>query len=196
LVTIKQVRPIKVKFSIPGKFLDEINRYNSVSPLEVEAVVLRGAGSEKGKLSLIDNNINLKTGMIGLEGTFENLESRLWPGQFVDVRLYLTVTRGAILIPERAVNEGPQGKYVWVVDKDHKVAMRPVTMDRRLENSAVISDGLKSGEKVVTDGQLMLRPGVSVLTTAKANKALEGKSSNTDETQQGADKTEAPSQKP
>ncbi len=177
LVTIKQVRPIKVKFSIPGKFLDEINRYNSVSPLEVEVFIRGSDMSEKGVLTLIDNNINIRTGMIGLEGTFANHESRLWPGQFVDVRLFLTVTRGAVLIPDRAVNEGPEGKYVWLVNKDQTVAMRPVKIDRRYENLALIAEGLKPEERVVSDGQLMLSPGARVVTRDQVNQMLQQKTS-------------------
>jgi multidrug efflux system membrane fusion protein len=191
LVTIKQVRPIKVKFSIPGKFLDEINRYNSFAPLEVEVFVLRSDRSEKGVLTLIDNNINIRTGMIALEGTLANPESRLWPGQFVDVRLYLTFTRGAVLVPERALNEGPEGKYVWIVNKDQTVAMRSVKMDRRYENSVVISEGLEPDENVVTDGQLMLRPGAHVVTRDQVNKMLEQKASPKGKGQSDDDKSKA-----
>lgn len=177
LVTIKQIQPIKVKFSIPGKFLDELTKYHGISPLQIEALIRRGEIPEKGVLTLIDNNINLKTGMIALEGTFENSQSILWPGQFVDVRLYLTIIKGAVLIPERAVNEGPEGKYVWVVNQDQKVSMRSVKMERRYENLAVISEGLKPEEKVVVDGQLMLRPGAYVLDMDQVKEAQQEKGS-------------------
>ncbi|MBI5248157.1 MAG: efflux RND transporter periplasmic adaptor subunit [Desulfomonile tiedjei] len=163
LVTIKQIKPIKVKFSIPGKYLDEIRKYGSNGAMEVEARPLGNDKPEIGSLSLVDNIINPKTGMIALEGTFANPEAKLWPGVFVRVRLKLTVTRSAVLVPERAVNEGPEGQYVWVANQEHAVAMRPVKLDRRDGDMAVLSEGLKPGEKVVTDGQLLLHPGAKVV---------------------------------
>ncbi|MGC8604209.1 MAG: efflux RND transporter periplasmic adaptor subunit, partial [Desulfomonilaceae bacterium] len=121
LVTIKQIHPIKVRFSVPGKFLEQIKNYNARAPLHVDAK-LHGSGKhETGQLTLIDNNINLKTGMIALEATFENPESRLWPGQFVEVNLELTTTIGALIVPAMAISDGPDGQYVWLVNKDQTV---------------------------------------------------------------------------
>jgi len=177
LVTIKQIHPIKVKFSVPGKFLDQITNYNAVAPLEVDVVIRGSEKPETGKLTLIDNNINLRTGMIALEGTFVNPESRLWPGQFVEVRLKLTTTIGASLVPVRAVNDGPEGQYVWVVKQDQTVEIRPIKVDRRETDMAVVSEGLKPGEKVITDGQLMLRPGALVITKEQIQKAGQAMSS-------------------
>lgn len=164
LVTIKQTKPIKVRFSVPGKFLDEIRKYNAKQPLSAEAIIPGSDRPEKGTLTLIDNAINTRTGMIMLEGTFPNKEDRLWPGQFVRVRLNLSSTPNAALIPERAVNEGPDGQYVWVVGQDGTVSMRPIKTGRRNRDTIVATEGLKQGEKVVTDGQLMLRPGAHVIT--------------------------------
>jgi len=164
LVTIKQISPIKVKFSVPGKFLDQIKQYSAGDSLAVEVLVLGSDKPEIGALTMIDNVINLKTGMINLEGTFPNQEARLWPGQFVRVKLRLTVTRNAILVPANAVLDGPEGQYVWAKQADQTVAMRPVKIDRRAGAMEVVSEGLKSGETVVTDGQLMLYPGASIIT--------------------------------
>lgn len=175
LVTIKQIRPIKVRFSLPGKFLDQIASYQSSGPLEVQAFMLRSDKPEIGSLTLIDNYINPKTGMIMLEGTFPNSESRLWPGQFVEVRLKLTVIPNAVLIPERAINEGPEGQYVWTVSREQSVAMRPIKSDRRDGNMAVVSEGLQSGDMVITDGQLMLYPGAQIITRDQLKKMAESK---------------------
>lgn len=174
LVTIKQIRPIKVKFSVPGKFLDQIRQYNSGDPLTVEALILGSDTADTGALTMIDNAINLKTGMITLEGTFPNPEARLWPGQFVRIRLRLTVTQNAILVPHRAVLDGPEGQYVWVAEPDQAVAMRPVKIDRRSGDMEVASEGLKPGETVVTDGQLMLHPGAKIITREQMQK-MQGK---------------------
>jgi len=170
LVTIKQIQPIKVRFSVPGKFLDQIMKYNSNGPLAVETFILGSDKPETGSLTLIDNYINPKTGMIMLEGTFSNPASRLWPGQFVEVRLKLTVTRDALLVPQMAVNDGPQGQYVWAVNEDQTVAMRPIKADRRDGNMQVVSEGLKANERVVTDGQLMLHPGAQIVTREQLQK--------------------------
>lgn len=164
LVTIKQVQPIKVRFSVPGKFLDRIREHGNGDPMEVEAFVVGSDEPEKGGLTLIDNSINLKTGMIMLEGTFPNPASRLWPGQFVRVRLRLAVTKSAVLVPQRAVNDGPQGQYVWLVNPEGTVAIRPVKVDRRSRDLEVVSKGLKGGDKVVTAGWLMLYPGAKIVT--------------------------------
>ncbi len=196
LVTIKQIHPIKVKFSVPGKFLDQINKYNTVAPLQVDVLIQGSDKRETGQLTLIDNNINLRTGMIALEGTFANPESRLWPGQFVEVRLKLTTTIGALLVPARSVNDGPDGQYVWVVNQDQTVAMRPVKVDRRETDMAVISEGLKLNERVITDGQLMLRPGAIVITKEQMQKALQATSSRkdgkVDSIKGGTDKVQKP----
>jgi len=173
LVTIKQVRPIKVKFSVPGKFLEQIKKYHSEGPLEVQALLLGNHAPEVGSLSMIDNIINPKTGMIALESIFPNQESRLWPGQFVQVRLKLTVDCDAVLAPHRAVCDGPEGQYVWVVQQDGTVAIRPVKISRRDKDMEVVSEGLKPGETVVTDGQLTLRPGAKIVTREQIRKMME-----------------------
>ncbi|HTY23492.1 MAG TPA: efflux RND transporter periplasmic adaptor subunit [Desulfomonilaceae bacterium] len=173
LVTIKQIRPIKVKFSVPGKFLEQIQQHNRSGPLEVEALILGSDKPEVGSLSMIDNVINLRTGMIALESIFPNQNGRLWPGQFVQVRLKLMVYRDAVLVPHRAVNDGPEGQYVWVVQQDQSVAIRPVKIGRRDGHMEVVSEGLGPGETVVTDGQLTLRPGAKIVTREQIKKMME-----------------------
>ncbi len=174
LVTIKQVQPIKVRFSVPGKLLDRIREHDKSEPMAVEALVLGSDKPEAGTLTLIDNNINLKTGMIVLEGTFSNPGSRLWPGQFVRVRLRLSVTKNAVLVPLRAVNDGPSGQYVWFMNPDQTVAIRPVTVDRRSGDMEVVSKGLKAGDKVITAGRLMLYPGAKVVSRQQIEQMRKG----------------------
>jgi membrane fusion protein, multidrug efflux system len=174
LVNIKQVQPIKVKFSLPGKYLEEIQRYSANGSLQIETFTLGSDKPELGSLSLVDNFINSKTGMITLQGTFPNPGSRLWPGQFVQVRLRLTVTRDALLVPLRAVNEGPEGQFVWVVHEDRTVTMRPIKISRRDKDMEVVAEGLKPGERVVIDGQLQLYPGAKTVTREQVKKRKEG----------------------
>jgi membrane fusion protein, multidrug efflux system len=177
LVTIKQIRPIKVKFSVPGRFLEQIKKYHSEGPLEVEVSLLGNHAPEVGSLSMIDNIVNPKTGMIALESIFPNGDSRLWPGQFAQVRLKLSVDRDAVLAPHRAICDGPEGQYVWVVQPDQCCAIRPVKVSRRDKDMEVVSEGLKAGETVITDGQLILRPGAKIVTREQIQKMMEQTSS-------------------
>ncbi|MEW6350526.1 MAG: efflux RND transporter periplasmic adaptor subunit [Thermodesulfobacteriota bacterium] len=167
LVTVKQLHPIKVKFSVPGKFLEEIKDGQARKPLEVEANVQGFDKPETGRLTLIDNRINLKTGMIGLEATFDNPKDRLWPGQFVSVRLKLSTTRDAVVVTSLAVNQGPTGQYVWLVKEDQTVDMRPIKVARSGNGMHIVSEGLAKSDTVVSDGQLMLRPGAKIITRAQ-----------------------------
>lgn len=174
LVTIKQTQPIRVRFSVPGKYLEQIRGYEQQGDVEVEAYPLGSKEAEKGRLTLMDNVINIKTGMIMLEGTFANTDSKLWPGEFVRVRLKLSVTRNAILVPSRAVNDGPDGQYVWVMNPDRTVAIRPVQIDRRSGTMEVVSEGLNPGETVITAGRLLLYPGAHVVTRQQIEEMRKG----------------------
>ena len=196
LVTIKQVKPIKVRFSVPGKYVDEIRNYHAKEPLSVEATILGSETPEKGTLTLIDNAINAKTGMVMLEGTFPNAKSRLWPGQFVRVRLNLSMTRNAALVPERAVNEGPKGQYVWAVGQDQAVSMRQVKTGRRNHDLIVVTEGLKRGEKVVTEGQLLLHPGARVVTREQIEQMMKQAGSPKASAKDGAQKESSGAHKP
>ncbi|MFH0822717.1 MAG: efflux RND transporter periplasmic adaptor subunit, partial [Pseudomonadota bacterium] len=174
LVTIRQVQPIKVKFSVPGKYLDQIRANHAKAPLGVQAHIAGWDKPEEGTLSLIDNAINIKTGMIGLESVFPNAHLNLWPGQFARVRLKVSVTEAAIHVPARAVMDGPEGRYAWVVGAERTVAMRPVKTDGGSSEMLVVSEGLNAGETVVTDGQLMLRPGAKIVTKAELMRMMGG----------------------
>jgi multidrug efflux system membrane fusion protein len=173
LVTIRQIQPVKVSFSLPGKFLDEIRDYNSRGPLEIQVFTLDSDKPEIGGLSLVDNTINPRTGMIRLEGRLPNENLRLWPGQFVKVALKLTTTVHATLAPHMALNDGPEGKYAWVVKEDQTVEIRPVKISRRDGVMDVVSEGLRPGERVIVDGQLRLRPGAKVITRAQMREMMQ-----------------------
>jgi len=173
LVTIRQIQPVRATFSLPGRFLDDIREYNARSPLEALVFTLDSDQPETGSLRLVDNTINPKTGMIRLEATLPNENMRLWPGQFVKVGLKLTTTVNATLAPITALNDGPEGKYAWVVKDDQTVELKPVKVARRDGTMEVVSSGLKPGDRVVTDGQLMLRPGATVITRAQMREMMQ-----------------------
>jgi multidrug efflux system membrane fusion protein len=163
IVTINQINPIYVNFSVPEQYLPEIKKYMAAGPLKVTAAIPSDEKiPEEGVLSFVDNTVDTATGTIRLKGTFENKNRRLWPGQFVNVALTLTLEPNAILVPSRAVQTGQEGQYVFVVKADHTVEMRLVIVGRSLNQETVIVGGLTGGETVVTDGQLRLFPGAKV----------------------------------
>ena len=163
LVVINRVHPVYVAFSVPEQYLDPIKRYRAAGELRVEASA-PGATDRavQGDLSFVNNAVDPATGTIQLKATFENADNALWPGQFVNVVLTLTTKRGALVIPSRAVQPGQHGSYVFVVKPDLTVESRPVTVAFADGPNSVIANGLAAGERVVTDGQLRLVPGVRV----------------------------------
>jgi multidrug efflux system membrane fusion protein len=173
MVTINQIQPIYVTFSIPEQYLNEIKKYMAAGKLNVKAFISKeDVMPEQGGLTFIDNTVDMATGTIKLKGTFANKETRLWPGQFVNVLLTLTMQPDAIVVPSQAVQAGQSGVYVFVIKSDLTVESRPVVVDRSLDGESVIEKGLQPGERVVTDGQLRLVPGakVEIKTSTENNK--------------------------
>ena len=159
LVTINEVAPISVAFSIPEARLTELRRYMSRGSLIVAATPQGSDVSSNGRITFIDNSVDQNTGTIRVKGTFPNQDGRLWPGQFVNVVVTLTTDRAAIVVPSVAVQAGQQGSYVFAVKQDQTVEMRPVTVSRIRGTDSVIESGVTPGETVVTDGHLRLVPG-------------------------------------
>ncbi len=162
LVTITQMHPIFVSFSVPEGELDTILENQAKGALTVEAYSQAGKLLASGKLTLINNQVATTTGTILLEGTFANRRERLWPGEFVAVRLVEFVRRNAITVPAEAVMTGPTGPYVYVVGAANKVSRVNVQVTATQANIAVIGKGLQAGEEVVTNGQYRLDDGVAV----------------------------------
>ena len=164
LVTINQITPINVTFTVPEKELPGIKKYLSAGKLKVDAVIPDDAkGPESGTISFLDNAVDTATGTIRLKGTFANAGRTLWPGQYVNVVLTLTIRDNAVVVPSRAIQTGQQGEFVFVVKPDLTVESRAVATGEMLNGETVISGGVKPGEKVVVDGQLQLVPGSKVV---------------------------------
>lgn len=163
LVTINQVEPIYVTYTVPEQFLGEIKQYAKSGKLKVEASIPGDTGRPLlGRLSFIDNSVDMTTGTIKLKGEFANTDRRLWPGQFVNVVLTLRDQPNATVVPAQAVQNGQQGQFVYVIKPDMTVESRPVTVSRTTRGQAVVESGVTPGERVVTDGQLRLVPGSHV----------------------------------
>jgi membrane fusion protein, multidrug efflux system len=163
IVTLNQVAPISVAFSVPESALNDIRAARDRGDATV-TVVDRTAGVTRtdGKLSFIDNSVDATTGTITLKADFANADHALWPGQFVQVRTSVGVDRGAIVVPSSAVQTGQDNAQVFVVKADQTVELRVVKVLRTTGDDSLIAEGVRAGEIVVTDGQLRLVPGARV----------------------------------
>ncbi|WP_168219109.1 efflux RND transporter periplasmic adaptor subunit [Limnoglobus roseus] len=162
LVVIHQVSPIFVTFALPEQELPAVAAAQAEAPLTVEALLREGEPPMRGKLAFIDNAVNVGSGTMSLKAEFPNRDHKLWPGQFVDVVLTLRDRPDSVLIPTAAVQAGQRGTFVFVVNAERKVELRPVTVAFETDREAVISSGLSAGETVVTEGQLRLVAGLKV----------------------------------
>jgi multidrug efflux system membrane fusion protein len=163
LVSIIQMKPIYVSFTLPATNLDAIRQNHATHTLEVDAYDAAGTTLlAKGTLSFTDNHVNTSTGTIALKGTFANTDERLWPGEFVNARLILSVRHNAITVPAETVMAGPNGDYVYVIGPDDTVQRRDVQLASRQDGLAVIAKGLSAGDKVVVAGQYRLANDVKV----------------------------------
>jgi membrane fusion protein, multidrug efflux system len=160
LVTINQMRPILVRFAVPASNLGVIQRYRNAR-IPVLATPTGGGVETDGTLSFVDNAVDSTTGTIMLKGEFQNRDGTLWPGGFVNVRIRLFVQDSVLVVPSAAVMGGQQGSYVFVV-KDSLASMAKVSVEREAGDLSVVQGELAPGDRVVTDGQLLLRPGARV----------------------------------
>ncbi len=169
LVTITQIRPIYVSFTATQKDLAEIRQADNQSEIGVSATIPEDPGPPMaGVVTFIDNNIDAATGTINLKATMPNADSRLWPGQFVNVVATLRVERGATTVPSGALQVGQKGDYVYVVKPDMTVTVRPVTVARVVGDRAVLRAGITPGDRVVVEGQLRLTEGSRVRDRSQA----------------------------
>lgn len=163
LVVINQITPIYVSFTVPEQHLTDLRQGLARGPLPVSARAPQEVGDPAlGHLAFVDNAVDTSTGTVRLKAVFDNADKRLWPGQFLNVSLTLREQPDALVVPATAVQSGPRGQYVFVVDGERKVALREVVVDRVDDVQAVIAQGLQAGEVVVTTGQLRLTPGAVV----------------------------------
>lgn len=178
MVVIHQVSPIYVDFSVPEQYLAEIKRYTARGKLAVEAVIPnQEQPPAEGFLSFVDNSVDATTGTIKLKGIFRNPDRRLWPGQFVNAVLRLSVQQNVRIVPSEAIQTGQSGQYVFVIKPDLTAELRPVTTGISSGNEIAVEKGLNAGETVVTDGQLRLSPGVKVQIKNPARNSTAGASS-------------------
>jgi multidrug efflux system membrane fusion protein len=170
LTTLNEIEPIYVSFNIPEAQLSEL-RARGEKNLKVTAYPPNQQQGAQGKLTFIDNAVDATTGTIRLMATFPNHDRRLWPGQYLNVKLVLGTAPHAIVVPATAVQAGQQGKFVYVVQEDGKAVATPVKSSRNYQQLAVIDSGVSAGQSVVIDGQARVVPGskVNVVKTVQTN---------------------------
>ena len=162
LVTINSMDPILVSFSIPERQLEEIRRYQNEKEMRIEILPDRyGPSVVEGKLVFIDNTVTTQTGTVLLKTRVANREEALWPGQFANVRIVLTIETEAVVVPEVAVQPGQQGNFVYMVE-DGKAKIQPVKVSRQIGGEVVIAEGIKAGDFVLTEIPQAIAPGAAV----------------------------------
>jgi RND family efflux transporter MFP subunit len=169
LVTITQLDPISVAFSLPQRNLGDALATLRAGGGKVLAVLPEGGSVVTGKLQFVDNTVDAASGTVRVKAEFANKDERLWPGAFVTIRLAVQTLQGASVIPQAAVIQSPRGKIVYVVDSGAKAMPRPVEIVYASGEEAAVS-GIKAGERIVLDGRQNLRPGANVIERA----AVEG----------------------
>ena len=162
LVVINQIHPILVRFTVPERELENVQKFAGRRSLRVLATPRGDAVAVPGTLSFVDNGVDTTTGTVVLKARFDNAENRLWPGQFVAAVLELYVDQAAVLVPTTAVQNGQDGPFVFVVDEKNKATLQAVTVGRNVGDRIVIEKGLAAGARVVTDGQARITSGATV----------------------------------
>ncbi|MDK9705774.1 MAG: efflux RND transporter periplasmic adaptor subunit [Desulforhopalus sp.] len=172
MLTINQVAPIKIAFSVPGRHFSDIVKYRNEGSLQI--FLASPGGPLPATFAFLDNTIDQTTGTLRLKAEFANSERTFWPGQMTDVRLRLTSRPGLTVVPATAVQLSQKGPHIFVVKDDGTVEDRQVATGISLDGMTVIESGLIPGEKVVTEGQLQLVNGSRVEEQGKGKKAGEG----------------------
>jgi len=178
IAILTQTEPITVTFTLPAQTLDDVRDAMARGAVEVAAYDRDNVRLlSTGTLSTIDNLIDPATASYRLKATFKNDDERLWPGEFVNVRLLVDTRKDVVVIPPPAVQRGPHGLFTWVVKSDNTVEPRPIQTGTTTGNSTIVSAGIDDGERVVTDGQYKLQTNAPVTITAPPTAATPGNAS-------------------
>jgi multidrug efflux system membrane fusion protein len=163
IVILTQLRPISIFFNLPQQHLPELNKGFVEAPLAVDAIGPDGKSAlDRGKVVVIDNQVDQTTGTVKLKAEFPNANLQLWPGQFVNVRVLMDTRRQVVVVPTAAIQRGPNGTLVYVLRDDSTVTVRPVKLSQQDEIQSVVDAGLQAGERVVTTGFARLTEGTAV----------------------------------
>jgi membrane fusion protein, multidrug efflux system len=167
LAMVAQLQPISVVFTLPESNLREINKRigTGAKDYTFAAVAMdreNNQALDQGELSAVDNQIDEATGTIKLKAIFQNQQLDLWPGQFVNVRLLVDTRKQGLTLPSNAVNQGPNGDFVYVIRPDLTAEVRAVKVGASEGGLTLIEEGVAEGDKVVIDGQYLLKSNARV----------------------------------
>jgi multidrug efflux system membrane fusion protein len=163
LMTIAQIEPVFVTFTVPAVNLPNIKKFMAEGAVTATATPQdQEAQPVDGRLTFVDNAVDMSTDTIKLKATFENKDRRLWPGQFARISLRLTTLKDALVVPSQTVQTGQDGQFVFIVKPDFTVEQRTVKTGQRSDADTVIADGLKLNDQVVVEGQLRLETGTKI----------------------------------
>jgi multidrug efflux system membrane fusion protein len=177
LATLVLTRPSAVLFTLPARALDDVRDAMARGPVEVVAFDQDNRRAlSTGKLLLVDNIIDQTTATIRLKAMFPNEDDALWPGEFVNARVSLETRSNALVVPNSAVQRGPQGLFAWVIGDNETAEPRPIQLGPATKDLVVVTSGLNAGDRVVTDGHYKLKRGVPVTISAPAT-AVSGRNS-------------------
>jgi multidrug efflux system membrane fusion protein len=163
LVILTQMQPISIIFTLPSTDISSVQ--NAIASGEASVDAYDAANTHKldhGSLMLIDNQVDASTGTVRLKASFPNEEKNLWPGSFVNIHLIIAIRHDAVTVPLTAVQQGPHGAFVYVVDANHVVSARDIKAGQSRDEKVLVDQGLSGDETVVTAGQYRLKPGTSV----------------------------------
>jgi membrane fusion protein, multidrug efflux system len=167
IVTIVKLQPISVVFTAPEEELPRISEALAAGTVPVEALTSNGQKTlGQGRLLLLNNQVDVSSGTINMNASFPNQDNALWPGLSVSTRMLIDTLKQVTVVPETAVQRGPDGPYAYVLGNGNKVDVRKLTVADEENGQSVITNGLTPGEKVVTDGQYRLTPGALVQATS------------------------------
>ncbi|HEX6708614.1 MAG TPA: efflux RND transporter periplasmic adaptor subunit [Albitalea sp.] len=166
MITITQLDPIAVAFSLPQRNLNDALQSLRSGGGSVIAVLPEGRGTLQGKLSFVDNAVDAGSGTVKVKALFDNAGDKLWPGAFVGVKMAVQTLKGAIVVPQAAIVQGARGKVVFVIEEGNKAAARPVEVVYAVGQDAVVT-GVKPGDRVIVDGRQNVRPGTVVAERAQ-----------------------------
>jgi multidrug efflux system membrane fusion protein len=164
IVVITQLHPISLSFTLPEQNLHRVQERQAGGEAPKVLAVDRDNHTiiGEGKLAVVDNQIDTSTGTVRLKATFSNEDLRLWPGQFVNVRLLIETRKGGLVVPAPVVQRGPDGAFAFVIHDDQTAHVRRIKVDQIDQGQALITEGLSTGERVVVDGQYKLQDGSKV----------------------------------
>ncbi len=163
LVTITQLKPIFVTFTVPQDTLDQIRRNQAIAPLTVIAYASDNKTIlSQGKLTLINNQVDTTTGTVQMKATFDNADERLWPGEFINARLIVSTKKDAVTVPSQAIMQGPDGAYAYIIKPDNTVDRQDVQIGLTQDGIATIEKGLTADQNIVVEGQYRLTKGSTV----------------------------------